>query len=39
LDTIKLEENKFVNLSVILANNLEYLRNTSTDDVKDVIDL
>lgn len=39
LDTIRLEENKFANLSVILANNLEYLKNTSNEDLKEVIDL
>ncbi|CAD8177752.1 unnamed protein product [Paramecium pentaurelia] len=39
LDTIRLEENKFANLSVILASNLEYLKNNSNEDIKDVIDL
>ena len=39
LDTIRLEDNKFANLSVILASNLEYLKNNSNEDMKDVIDL
>ncbi|CAD8070093.1 unnamed protein product [Paramecium primaurelia] len=39
LDTIRLEENKFSNLSIILASNLEYLKNNSNEEISEVIDL
>ncbi|CAK95017.1 unnamed protein product (macronuclear) [Paramecium tetraurelia] len=39
LDTIRLDENKFANLSAILASNLEYLKNNFNHDISEIIDL
>ncbi|CAD8205680.1 unnamed protein product [Paramecium octaurelia] len=39
LDTIRLDDNKFANLSAILASNLEYLKNNFKDDISEIIDL
>lgn len=40
IDTMRLEDTKYVNLSVILANNLEQLKiSTQAEELKEILDL